>query len=80
MINENDIHKYLRHPEYPEYMYEYMRLQSYQNWPIYSLQKPKDLSQAGLFYTGESDHVICFNCGGGLMDFMDDEVPLKIHK
>jgi hypothetical protein len=40
------------------------RLNSYLKWPQALVQKPKDLSASGLFYTKYSDKVTCFSCGG----------------
>ena len=38
-------------------------------WPIGLKQRPNELSQGGFFYSGESDKVTCFYCGGGLQNW-----------
>lgn len=42
------------------------RLNSYLKWPQALIQKPKDLTTSGLFYTKYSDKVTCFSCGGNI--------------
>ena len=41
-------------------------LKRFQEWPVSLSITPKELSEAGFFYTGCNDRVICFCCGGGL--------------
>ncbi|XP_034037359.1 E3 ubiquitin-protein ligase XIAP isoform X1 [Thalassophryne amazonica] len=43
---------------------EESRLQTFSSWPSTAPVSPRDLAQAGLFYSGESDRVQCFCCGG----------------
>lgn len=39
------------------------------------------LSDAGFFYTGISDFVQCFHCGGGLFAWRrEDKNPLAVHE
>ncbi|XP_045195746.2 baculoviral IAP repeat-containing protein 8-like [Mercenaria mercenaria] len=52
-----------RHPQYQTYE---ARVSSFTSWPNYLTQKPEELAEAGLFYTGVEDHVRCFTCDGGL--------------
>lgn len=56
-------------PRLPEYALELVRLQSFKKWPKDHHPKPEDLAKAGFFYTGSSDCVRCFNCGGGLRNW-----------
>jgi E3 ubiquitin-protein ligase XIAP len=42
-------------------------------------QKPKELSDAGFFYTGKGDRVACFSCGGGLKDWEEKDIPWEQH-
>ena len=42
------------------------RLNSFKECPVSLTITPKELSEAGFFYTGCNDRVICFCCGGGL--------------
>lgn len=66
-------------PEYPNYAIEAKRLESYEDWPKFMKQKPKELSDAGFFYTGKSDRVKCFSCGGGLKDWEAEDQPWEQH-
>ncbi|KAK0063292.1 E3 ubiquitin-protein ligase XIAP-like isoform X9, partial [Biomphalaria pfeifferi] len=36
-------------------------------------QRKEDLSLAGFYYVGYGDCVRCFNCGGGLHDWKEDD-------
>uniref|UniRef100_A0A182JW50 RING-type domain-containing protein n=1 Tax=Anopheles christyi TaxID=43041 RepID=A0A182JW50_9DIPT len=72
-------HSMMRRPEYPNYAIEADRLKSYDDWPTSLKQKPKQLSDAGFFYTGMSDRVKCFSCGGGLKDWEQDDDPWQQH-
>lgn len=58
------------------------RLESYENenWPETLKQKTKEFSDAGFFYTGIEDRVLCFNCGGGLKDWEINDDPWLEHK
>lgn len=69
----------LRHPDYPEYAIESARLRSFDDWPKTLKQKPKQLSDAGFFYTQKGDRVICFSCGGGLRDWDENDDPWEQH-
>uniref|UniRef100_T1E229 Putative inhibitor of apotosis protein n=1 Tax=Psorophora albipes TaxID=869069 RepID=T1E229_9DIPT len=68
-----------RRPEFPNYAIEAKRLESYEDWPKFMKQKPKELSDAGFFYTGKSDRVKCFSCGGGLKDWEAEDEPWEQH-
>lgn len=68
-----------KRPEYPNYAIEAKRLESYEDWPKIMKQKPKELSDAGFFYTGKSDRVKCFSCGGGLKDWEAEDEPWEQH-
>uniref|UniRef100_A0A182MJD0 RING-type domain-containing protein n=1 Tax=Anopheles culicifacies TaxID=139723 RepID=A0A182MJD0_9DIPT len=72
-------HSLMRRPEYPNYAIEADRLKTYEDWPTSLKQKPKQLSDAGFFYTGKSDRVKCFSCGGGLKDWEQDDEPWEQH-
>lgn len=69
----------MRGPEYPNFAIEADRLKSYEDWPTSLKQKPQTLSDAGFFYTGKSDRVKCFSCGGGLKDWEQDDEPWEQH-
>lgn len=50
---------------HPEYKTAVARLETFETklWPIGIRQKPRDLVEAGFFYSGQSDITICFSCG-----------------
>eukprot|EP00099_Drosophila_melanogaster_P009183 NP_001261916.1 Death-associated inhibitor of apoptosis 1, isoform D [Drosophila melanogaster] len=66
-------------PQYPEYAIETARLRTFEAWPRNLKQKPHQLAEAGFFYTGVGDRVRCFSCGGGLMDWNDNDEPWEQH-
>lgn len=66
-------------PANPNYSTYVSRLNSYKDWPMSLRQKPKDLAEAGFFYTGQGDKTKCFYCDGGLKDWEDDDIPWEQH-
>uniref|UniRef100_A0A182QR76 RING-type domain-containing protein n=1 Tax=Anopheles farauti TaxID=69004 RepID=A0A182QR76_9DIPT len=79
LMGEGGAGNLLRRPEYPNYAIEADRLKTYEEWPTSMKQKPQQLSDAGFFYTGKSDRVKCFSCGGGLKDWEQDDEPWEQH-
>lgn len=69
----------LKHPDYPQFAIETARLRSFDDWPKTIKQKPKQLSDAGFFYTQKGDRVVCFSCGGGLRDWDENDDPWEQH-
>lgn len=65
--------------EYPEYAIEAARCRSFAEWPRTMKQKPRELAEAGFFYTGVGDRVNCFSCGGGLKDWDENDEPWEQH-
>lgn len=65
--------------EHSEFAIESLRMVSFEDWPKTMKQKPADLAEAGLYYTGRGDRVACFSCGGGLKDWEEDDVPWEQH-
>lgn len=65
--------------EHPEFQLESHRLISFEDWPKTMKQKPKELAEAGFYYTGKGDRVACFSCGGGLKDWEEGDVPWEQH-
>lgn len=68
-----------KHAEHAEYAIESARFRSFDSWPKTLKQKPKQLSDAGFFYTGRGDSVKCFSCNGGLRDWEEDDDPWEQH-
>nr|BDT61650.1 MAG: baculoviral IAP repeat-containing protein [Marsupenaeus japonicus endogenous nimavirus] len=66
-------------PLHDDYITINKRLQSFFNWPVRNYQNPEILVEAGFYYTGTSDHVQCFHCGGGLRNWEMDDDPWELH-
>lgn len=49
------------------------------SWPSIIKQTPKELAEAGFYYVGLSDHVMCFHCGGGLHNWEAGDDPWEEH-
>lgn len=57
------------YPRNPAMCSEEARLKTFQNWPEYAHLTPRELANAGLYYTGIDDQVQCFCCGGKLKNW-----------
>ena len=55
------------------------RLATFQTWPPAFSQQPEELAKAGFFYSGLSDNVACFHCGGGLWKWKEGDIPKEEH-
>ncbi|KOB65287.1 Inhibitor of apoptosis [Operophtera brumata] len=66
-------------PKYPLYSTESTRLRSFDNWPRGLTQRKCDMVDAGFYYIGFSDKVVCFCCGGGLKDWLPENQPWEEH-
>lgn len=66
-------------PMHPYYCTESRRLESFETWPKGLPQKPQALVDAGFFYTGQSDRVICYFCDGKLKDWTPEDQPWIEH-
>ncbi|XP_053555092.1 E3 ubiquitin-protein ligase XIAP [Bombina bombina] len=70
-------------PNYPRYIKmcsEEARLRTFKNWPCYARLTPKEMANAGLFYTGFEDQVTCFCCGGKLMNWEPNDQAWIEHR
>ncbi|KAJ8026828.1 Baculoviral IAP repeat-containing protein 7-B [Holothuria leucospilota] len=65
--------------KYPQFFKETNRLDSFVNWPSNHCQRPEDLATAGFFYKGKKDLVVCFQCGGKLLDWEKGDNPWDEH-
>lgn len=66
-------------PDFPEFENNNFRLKSFEKWTEESKPTPQQMSEAGFFFTGKEDRVICFNCGGGLKDWEKEDDPWEQH-
>lgn len=48
-------------------------------WPRSLAQKPRVLAEAGLYYSGTGDMVICHKCNGGLYQWLPNDIPMVEH-
>ncbi|KAH3736388.1 hypothetical protein DPMN_042951 [Dreissena polymorpha] len=55
------------------------RLDTFTNWPSHVTQRPQELAEAGLYYTGIDDHCRCFACDGGLRKWEQGDDPWIEH-
>lgn len=65
--------------EHPDYVLEVSRMKTFCSWPKSIRQRPQELVEAGFFYTGQGDMVICFSCGLGLRDWEIEDIPIVEH-
>lgn len=67
-------------PKYAQYATKTAREASYYNgWPNTATPEPRELAEAGFFYTGFGDCVRCFFCGTGLRHWDADDSPWTEH-
>lgn len=66
-------------PANPQYVTKESRMKTFENWPKTLPIKPPALVDAGFYYTGTGDQVLCFHCGGGLRDWEINDDPWVQH-
>lgn len=68
-------------PNHPKFNLFNKRLESFinQGWPIGLAQTPKTLAEAGFFYWGRGDKVICYYCSGGVHNWRPEDEPWIEH-
>ncbi|XP_040469965.1 E3 ubiquitin-protein ligase XIAP isoform X1 [Falco naumanni] len=59
---------------------EETRLKSFDSWPLDAQLTPKELANAGFYYTGVGDQVACFCCGGKLKKWEPSDRAWSEHK
>jgi len=78
--HNNEFSQYELVPKEPEFATKESRMITYESWPPGLNQKPRDLVEAGFYYTGYSDRVKCFFCGGGLEAWHEQDSVIGEHK
>ncbi|NXG13353.1 XIAP ligase, partial [Grallaria varia] len=68
------------YPKNPAMCSEETRLKSFHNWPLNDQLTPKELANAGFYYTGVGDQVSCFCCGGKLKNWEPSDRAWSEHK
>ncbi|VDI35380.1 baculoviral IAP repeat-containing protein 7/8, partial [Mytilus galloprovincialis] len=69
----------LDNPRYPNYAALQVRISSFQGWPSYLDQTPKQMATAGFLFAGYQDYTRCFFCGGGLRNWESGDDPWVEH-
>ena len=64
----------------PNYASEHARLHTFINWPKNCPVQPKELIDAGFYYTGNGDKVECFKCGIILAGWEQQDTPWGEHE
>ncbi|XP_069195778.1 baculoviral IAP repeat-containing protein 7-A-like [Procambarus clarkii] len=77
-MTDNGVHQHTI-AKRKDYLTLESRLASFNHWPERVTQKPTELSEAGFFYCGLSDHVRCYHCGNGLRNWETDDIPWDEH-
>ncbi|XP_025263093.1 baculoviral IAP repeat-containing protein 7-B-like isoform X2 [Camponotus floridanus] len=65
--------------KHPNYRFYQTRFNSFISWPLVKIQTGQQLAEAGFFYTGQKDKVVCFYCGLILKEWTDYEDPWEAH-
>lgn len=55
-------------------------MKTFDKWPRGIKQKPDDLAEAGFFYSGKGDEIVCFSCGLGMCQLEPDDNLWVEHK
>jgi hypothetical protein len=66
-------------PRYQNYEPLQVRISSYQGWPAYLNQTPRDMELAGFLFAGYNNYIRCFQCGGGLRNWEAGNDPWVEH-
>ncbi|XP_052089237.1 uncharacterized protein LOC127725979 [Mytilus californianus] len=69
----------LETPKHQAYAQLNDRVSTFQGWPGYLEQAPRDMALAGFFYEGYNDYCRCFFCGGGLRNWEAGDDPWVEH-
>ena len=77
--NNNDILFKHYPPKFSHHITVESRIKTFTKWPENMTQKPIELSEAGFFYHGVSDHTTCYHCGGGIRNWENEDDPWEEH-
>ncbi|XP_052097148.1 baculoviral IAP repeat-containing protein 7-like isoform X9 [Mytilus californianus] len=70
---------HLEKPKYPNYACLTVRISSFEGWPSYLDQSPRQMAMAGFLFAGYHDYTRCFFCGGGLRNWEAGDDPWVEH-
>jgi len=63
-----------------EMQYEFLRLASFDKWPISAVKRPGELTANGFYYTGSGDLVKCFSCCGKIENWLPEDDIAEKHR
>lgn len=66
-------------PAFHRYRSYGIRLRTYSFWPKHLAQKKEHMAEAGFFYTGMGDYVICYCCAISIKDWEPTDDPWEEH-
>lgn len=66
--------------KYPEYKLYCDRVKTFDRWPRGIKQRPDEIAQAGFFYSGKGDEIVCFSCGLGMCQLEPEDNLWVEHK
>jgi baculoviral IAP repeat-containing protein 7/8 len=66
-------------PGYPEYSKYNCRLATFNNREEWFTLNPEEMSEAGFYYPGHGNAVICYYCGGGIEGFITEDIIWEEH-
>lgn len=73
-----------KQPVHPQYVSYHERYRSFEDWPVRSPAKPELLAESGFFYKGYFhgflDHVACYQCGMGMVNWRYGDHPHVEHR
>nr|AFP33715.1 putative inhibition of apoptosis protein 3 [Macrobrachium nudivirus CN-SL2011] len=68
----------MNYPEYNDSLNRSLTFKTHDSWPIEeSTLSQKKLVDAGFFYTGVSDFIMCHSCGLGLFNLQSNDIFMK---
>ncbi|XP_063417371.1 baculoviral IAP repeat-containing protein 3-like [Mytilus trossulus] len=77
--NQRDICIQNQIPRYVSYAPLQVRISSFEGWPGYLNQTPREMALAGFLFAGYHNYTRCFHCGGGLRNWDAGDDPWVEH-
>lgn len=75
-----NIRRIMNQPIYPQYVLPGVRFRTFLLlWSEEFSMQPPNLTKYGFFYTGKSNHLICYSCGGGFKNLTRLDNIDKLH-
>ena len=77
---EDQTQQLLTKESHDKYKYEFNRLKTFNLWPQSAPISPASLARAGFYNSGDNQSVICFECGGRVIEWSPEDSPLTKHR